>query len=450
VTTGSLRVRLLAGAALWIGLALLVAGSVIASLFVGIVEREQQADLSATFNRVVALIDERASPPTLSAPLTDPRYDTPFGGTYWQIEEPGVGTSRSRSLWDFSIPTAAISTASAPLFTTLPGPAGQSLSALVRDLRLANDRPLRVTIAEDRAPLDLVIGRFGSALAVALGVLAVALFGAAWLQVRIGLSPLRQLRRGVERVRRGEADRLSADVPREVVPLTVEVNELLAAQQATIQFARARAADLAHGLKTPLSVLATTAAALRHKADAETADHLDFITREMTDRVNYQLRLAGLRTRTRTHLLAADLGQAIERTVAVLKRTPEGEQRKWTLLVEENLIVDIDDHDLIELVGVLLENAAKWARENVRVTASRADGLAKVEIVDDGPGMTAEQIAQLGRRGGRLDESQAGSGLGIAIAHDIVALNGGTLSIDRGPRGGLQVSLQLPLSTADN
>lgn len=450
MTPRSLRLRLLAGAALWIALALLAAGMGIAYMFIASVERDQQRDLAATFNRVIALIDPAANPPTLSQPLTDPRYETPFSGLYWQLEDVTTGeVGRSRSLWDFAIHSAALPAAGATQLATLSGPSGQSLSVLVRDIRLteeAGNRALRVTIAEDRATLDAAIARFGWDLATALLLLAAALIAAAWLQVHLGLSPLQKLRAGIEAIRQGQSDRLEGDFPAEVLPLTAEVNELLQSQQATIDFARARAADLAHGLKTPLAVLATTADALRTRSDPETAALVEQLASEMADRVDYQLRLSRLRMRTRAHTLSAGLDEALRRTLAVLRKTHDGERLNWVAELGEPLAVDIDDHDLIELVGVLLENAAKWARSTVHLRSRRDGGMAEVSISDDGPGLTAAQIANLGTRGRKLDESTKGSGLGVSIALEIVALNNGTLDFGRSERDGLQITLRLPLA----
>jgi signal transduction histidine kinase len=449
VSGRSLRLRLLAGAAVWIGLALLVAGVAIATIFVAIVEQEQQADLNAVYTRLVALIDPEASPPSLTAALADPRYDTPFSGLYWQIEQHEGEVGRSRSLWDFVLPSASFPNSPVPRFARLQGPAGQSLSALLRDIRLessSGQRAFRVTVAEDRAVLDAAIARFGWGLAVALAVLAAVLIGAAWLQVRVGLSPLDRLRRGIEAIRRGEAETLSGDFPAEVLPLTAEVNELLAAQRTSIEFARSRAADLAHGLKTPLAVLATTVDELRTEGKAATAERIEQLAGEMADRVDYQLRLSRLRMRPRAHELAADLEEALGRTIAVLERTREGERLAWRLNGGGPLTLDIDRHDLVELVGVVLENAARWATSEVVVTTRRegADGV--LEVADDGPGLTDDEIARLGERGRPLDTSGHGSGLGIAIAQEIAALNNGALTFNRSGSGGLAVRLRIPIS----
>lgn len=447
----SLRLRLLGGAALWIVLALVIAGLGIGWMFTANVERSMRDGLTASLNRLVAQIDPAAADPVPADALPDPRYGTPFSGVYWQVEAIASGeTWRSRSLWDHVLDTSgATAPGGAERFGTLAGPSDQSLSGMVREVSFASDagpKLFRVTLAEDRAVLDESIRRFGGDLMRALAVLGVALILAAWLQVQLGLKPLESLREGIGAVRRGETQTLPARYPAEVLPLVGEVNELLAQQRKSMDFARARAADLAHGLKTPLSVLRNLAADMQSTGHAEAGAQVDEIVGEMDDRVEYQLRLSRLRMRTRAHQLSASLNEAVTRTVAVLGRTHEGEVLDWQLALAPDLKVDIDRHDLLELVGVILENAAKWGKSLVRVE-TRSDGeFADLTIADDGPGLPEDQIAQLGVRGQRHDESRRGSGLGLAIALEVVALNSGTVQFSRAAEGGLQATVRLPLA----
>jgi signal transduction histidine kinase len=450
MTPRSLRLRLLVGAALWILLALVVAGLAIGWTFRANVERQVQEGLVASLNRLVAQIDPFAPAPVPEGALPDPRYATPFSGIYWQVEDIATGEAwRSRSLWDQVLATGDSPSAGGELFVTLPGPDNQALSALLREIRFATGtdqvRAFRVTLAENRALLDESIRRFGIDLAVALAVLAVALIAAAGLQVQLGLLPLQSVRAGIGAVRRGETPTLPPDYPAEVLPLVGEVNELLTQQQKSIDFARARAADLAHGLKTPLSVLKTLGASLADKGDAESAKLVDEIASEMDDRVDYQLRLSRLRLRTKAHQLSASLNEAVDRTVAVLVRTRDGERLTWQVEMSPGLVVDIDRHDLTELVGVMLENAAKWGKSTVRIEGRAEGGSAVLVVADDGPGLSEAQIAKLGARGQRLDENQRGSGLGIAIALEIVAINSGSVSFGPAAEGGLGVRIELPL-----
>lgn len=447
----SLRLRLLGGAALWIVLALVVAGIAIGWMFTANVERSMRAGLTASLNRLVAQIDPVAAQPVGTDPLPDPRYATPMSGIYWQIEAlPGGENWRSRSLFDHVLDTAnATAPGGVERFSTIAGPGDQSLSAMVREVSFGEGdaaKRYRLTLAEDRGLLDESIRQFGGELVLALAFLGLALILASLLQVQLGLRPLGALRQGIGAVRRGEAQKLPTSYPTEVLPLVGEVNELLTQQQKSMEFARARAADLAHGLKTPLSVLRNLAADMKETGDAKAGGEIDEIVGEMDDRVEYQLRLSRLRMRTPTHQLSASLNNTVTRTIAVLSRTQEGEELDWQVELVPGLKVDIDPHDLMELVGVVLENAAKWGKTRVVVSGNADAGEAELRVADDGPGLTAEQIAHLGVRGQRHDESRRGSGLGLAIALEVVALNAGTMHFARAAEGGLEVIVRLPLA----
>lgn len=452
----SLRLRLLFGAALWIAAALLVTGAVIAYLFTASVERTVRTDLSANLSRLVALVDPRSSQaPALSEPPSDARYDIPLSGVYWQIEDVSRNkTLRSRSLWDFVIDTGVAPTAGGgEQFVATAGPGGQSLSALTMLTRFktdAGERTYRITVAQDRAILNESIARFGKDLAIALAVLGIALVAAAFAQVWLGLRPLGKLRGDIEAIRHGAGDKVEESYPSEVLPLVGEVNELLASQQRSVEFARARASDLAHGLKTPLAVLSSVADALREKGDAGNADVVDELTGEMAQRIDYQLRLSRLRHRTRMHVLSASLNDVVSRAVSVLRRTREGERLEWTIDIEDGLALDIDGNDLIELVGVLLENAAKWAKTMVQVEARRNGRVAEIRIGEDGPGLDPMDLQRVGVRGRRLDESSPGTGLGLGIAREIVALNNGSIRFASAPAGGLLAIVALPLTSAES
>jgi signal transduction histidine kinase len=434
---------------LWVGLALLTTGVAIGYMFVASVERGLETDLGAGVERLMALINPVSNGPALTQQLPDPRYDRPFSGLYWQLEQVDGGQQlRSRSLWDYVL-TPGVFADGAEHFVTIPGPAGTSLSAVTRQVRLttgASSKTYRVTLAEDRGILDATISRFGWQLAVALAILAAVLILAAWWQVQLGLRPLQAVRAGIEAIKRGAAKELPDNYPSELLPLVTEVNDLLRSQEKSMEFARARAADLAHGIKTPLAVLETMAETLRQQGDVEAARLLGELSGEMADRVDYQLRLSRLHLRTRTLMLSASLNSALSRTIAVLQKTRDGETLDWILDAPEALQVDIDQHDLFELVGVLLENAAKWGRTMVRVKARRIAASAEVVISDDGPGLTDDEIGSIGARGQRLDLSTKGSGLGLAIAMEIVSLNSGSVVAARAEEGGLRITLTLPLA----
>jgi signal transduction histidine kinase len=447
----SLRIRLLVGAVVWIALALVAAGIVIAIMFASNVEQTLRTELAASLTRMVALIDRDAAPPRLSAQLADPRYDTPQSGAYWQVVDVGSGQmARSRSLWDHVLSVPPTEGAEEAYYIA-QGPSGQRLSVLTRQVRFQSGdrmRTYRVFVAENRRVLDESIERFGWDLVAALAVLGVTLMGAAWLQVHLGLQPLRALREGIEAIRRGKTQRLPSDYPSEVSPLVGEVNELLDTQERAIEHARSRASDLAHGLKAPLSALHGVAADLRTSGREAEATAIEELSGEMSERIDYQLRLAGLRLRSRAHQLSASVRDVALRNIAVLRRSERGEQIAWDVELADDLAVDMDPRDLAELLGVLLENAAKWAKSRVLVAGSEGDAFIDVVIADDGPGLSNEDIGRLGKRGQRLDETAPGSGLGLAIAAEIVSLNGGEMRFARAPGGGLAVQLHLRSASA--
>jgi signal transduction histidine kinase len=164
----------------------------------------------------------------------------------------------------------------------------------------------------------------------------------------------------------------------------------------------------------------------------------------MSERIDYQLRLAGLRLRSRAHQLSATVSDIALRNIAVLRHSERGETITWDVELADDLAVDMDPRDLTELLGVLLENAAKWAKSKVRVDAKSHGSAVDITIADDGPGLSSDEISRLGKRGQRLDESAPGTGLGLAIAAEIVSLNGGTMTFGRSAAGGLEVRLRLP------
>jgi signal transduction histidine kinase len=442
----SLRLRLLAAAAICLVAGIVATGTAIFFSFRASVERETRLNLEANLSRLVALIDPGVDATALRAQLPDPRFALPYSGLYWQVLRPdGTIVGRSRSLWDqiLNVPPDADPKA----LVTVAGPDRQSLAALAWRVDLGNAEgagTYLVTVAEDRGILDETIRDFGTDMAIAQAMLAIAIFIAASLAIEFSLSPLDRVRRKVEAVRRGAADRLDGQYLSELMPLVGEVNELLALRDKSVQFARTRAADLAHGLKTPLQVLTAITRKLRAAGDEASADALDAIVSEMSDKIDYHLRLARLRLRMRSDMISTSLHSAVLRTVTVMRQTQDGQSLDWQVELGPDVPVNIDGHDLLELVGVLVENAAKWAKSRVQVTGRAGPDLVELTVADDGPGLAEEETTRLGVRGRRLDESRQGSGLGLAIAMEILELNDGRAEFGRSELGGLAVTISLP------
>lgn len=445
----SLRVRLLLLGAVAVVVTLVVAGIFILASFTASIEAERRDDLQASLDRLIAAIDPDSVDLAGPQPLSDPRYDTPLSGLYWQIDDRDSGdVIRSRSLWDQQLAPASLDHSDAGgEVTEAIGPGKERLIVLSRTVTAegsSGERHFTVAVAERRGQDADPVRRFGTDLIGALAILGVVLTVAGALQVHFGLQPLQTLRRQVAGVRHGESRQLPSDGPEELDPVVQQVNELLDAQEATITFARERAADLAHGLKTPLAVLSATSERLRAAGDQANADLLQMLAEQMNARIDYQLRIARLRFRNRAQGASSSLNETVLRSVAVLRKSHDGEALGWLVDFEEDLRVDIDEHDLMELAGIVLENAAKWAAARVRTSGVRNGGNVELVVEDDGDGLTDDQIARLGVRGTRLDETAPGEGLGLAIAFEIVRLNRGSILVERGRLGGLRVRITLP------
>lgn len=450
-----LRVRLLIASAISILVALALAGLGISALFATHIEKDISIGLRDEMNRLVALVEASDSKISLSQPMPDPRYLQPYGELYWQINDPQTGPVLwSRSVWDTTMELGTPDlTLGSVVETTLIDPEGTPALARIQRLEFetgTGTRVLDLVVAEDRAALDIAIAKFRQDLMIGLATLGAMLVLASWIQVTIGLSPLAAIQHGVGEINSGANKRLQGRFPAEVMPLVNEVNALLASQETSIDFARARAADLAHGLKTSLTVLNLQAQQLRKEDKSAIADTIENLSHSMVETIDHQLALARLRHRSRSSHYVVAVSPVMERVVAAVRATPAGRTLAWQVKVDSDLKVDLDPADLLELLGVLLDNAAKWASGKVSIGATAAGSTASISVDDDGPGVSDADLHTMIERGRRLDELTAGSGLGLAIADEIVTLNAGSLSFSRSPLGGLRASLTLPRSARDS
>jgi signal transduction histidine kinase len=278
---------------------------------------------------------------------------------------------------------------------------------------------------------------------IALGLLALILIAAAWAQVSLGLHPLEILRTGVENIRVGNARRLSDDVPIEVQPLVTESNRLLEAQEKAIDAARARAGDLAHGLKTALTVLAMVAEKLRQRHEHDLAGEMQqqlIVLNAHVERELTRTRIAANST-VKQRTIVKPLAERLLRT---MERLPRGDRLSWRLDCALDFAAPVEEVDLAEILGNLLDNARKWARTEVTITAWSVAGDVQLAIGDDGPGVSESDRDLVMRRGARLDESVPGSGLGLSITRAAVEAYGGKMALEGSSAGGLRVLLRFP------
>ncbi len=449
MTRGSLRLRLLAAGAASILIALALAGLGLTLLFERHVERRVVVELELDLRQLIGHLGRGENGTLLlERPLADPRFEEPLSGLYWQItEEPGGTVLRSRSLWDgtLDLPPDSLRTGEVHRHA-IPGPGGATLLILERHIALPQrlgGGSVRAAVAIDRGEIHAAGRAFASELVPSLAVLAAVLIAAAWVQVRVGLRPLDAIRRRLSAIRTGAVRRLGTAFPDEVQPLAAEVDSLLDTQDATIERARAHAADLAHGLKTPLTVLADDARQLRSRGEAALADEVAALVEGMRRHVERELARAraGVRARGGASQPVSPIARQV---VEVMRRTPRGKELGWHIDIPGDLAVGIDAQDLAEMLGNLAENAAQWARTSVRLCGRQGSDAAVLLVEDDGPGVPDQEIETVLARGGRLDATKPGAGLGLAIVCDLAEAYGGSLSLSRSPLGGLRVELRLP------
>lgn len=430
--------------------AMMASGVGLVILFQRHVELRVDAELDTYIRQIAGNIAfGRDGEITVVRPPADPRFDQPLSGLYWQVGDDQGRSARSRSLWDvgLTLPADRLDDAT-PHRHLVPGPGHTTLIARERQVTFSTATPprtLRIVSAIDSNDTRALVRDFAGDLVPSLAMLGLALLAAAWLQVRIGLRPLEAVRRGIGAIRSGTHRRLPLTYPDEVMPLAEEVNTLLDVHDRMIARARAAAADLAHGLKTPLTALGAAARSLRSRGDTALAQDIEDLAETMRRQIERPLARARLQ---HGHGMATPLAPLVGQLVTTIRKTPTGAARSWSIAIPDALQAAVNRDDLTELLGNLLENAAKWARDQVRVTAEAASAAIAITIDDDGPGipLVARQTAL--ERGARLDQATAGTGLGLAIVGDIIEVYGGTLRLDDSPLGGLRVTATVPLASA--
>jgi signal transduction histidine kinase len=323
----------------------------------------------------------------------------------------------------------------------ISGPGGAILVAVERTIIDGSGQSFRAVVAEDHQTVEQSVNEYVRELAPAIAILAVVLIAAIFFQITVGLAPLERLRAEVRDVVARRKARLDATTPSEVRPLADEINRLLEAQEKALSRARSRATDLAHGLKTPLQVLSGDIRMLRQRGEAHVADDIEKSATAIQRHIEREL--ARVRVAPGFASAASNVAEVAGRVISVVRRTPQGERLVFTVDVPDDLTADIDDDDLAEVLGNLIENAARFGRSSVRVTAVAYANGTSVTVADDGPGIPETDLQSVLARGVSLDASGNGSGLGLAIVSDIVDVYGGRVALaDAAP--GLKVTIVLP------
>jgi signal transduction histidine kinase len=383
-----------------------------------------------------------AGKPDVAAERVGMVYSRPFSGHYFTVQA-GAHRLRSRSLWDQDLPPLSAARGESYSARTA-GPQGQPLLLLVQGFE-RRGQPVTIVVAENLSPLleelSALHWRYG---ALSLAVLA-ALIAIQRRIVRSSLRPLEDARNALLQLQRGETARIDTAAPSEVQPLVDALNRLLALMEARLKRSRHALGNLSHALTGQLSLLMQAVDELR----AQPAVHerlsgpLSAIGRLM-ERELRRARLAGGSAAGRPLNLRAEVQLMLETLSAIYRERG----LSFECAVPAQLQVLADREDLQELLGNLLDNAAKWARSRVRVSAHVGDASIALRVEDDGPGCPPEQLSGLTARGARADESVPGSGLGLSIAGDIAEEYGSALRLaGSSALGGFLAEVELPADT---
>ncbi|MGE0653159.1 MAG: sensor histidine kinase, partial [Alphaproteobacteria bacterium] len=353
----SLRLRLVLGSAVSIALALSVAGVSLIMLFERQMLHRVEQELVQRWTELAAAfsLDDTGKPALLRS-LSDPRYSRPYGGAYWQVSEAGVFALGSRSLWDKALSAESVPVGGA---AELPGPNGGKVYAVARSVTLAN-RVFTLIVALDHAEVIEHRRAFERDVAFVLVPIGLVLSLGAWLQMRQNLGPLRRVRRQLEEIRSGHRQRMAADFPVELEPLVAELNLLLDRQDSLLRKARDRAATLAHGLKTPLTLLASQARRLGRDGHEQQQAVIDAQIETMRRHVDREL--ARARTAGRSPGGAfTPLSQIVDRLLRLMQHLPRGDRIEFVSTLPAGTGVRMEADDLSEVLGNLLDNARQWA-----------------------------------------------------------------------------------------
>ena len=445
---GSLRARLLAASALTIVVALgfaAVGMFALAKQQVGkLIEEELRSDLLQLANDLE--FDDKGRP-YIGHEFADPRFHAAYGGRYWQVNGPKGLTLKSRSLWDNALEIAPLAPSDGVRKAVIPGPNGSRLLALSRTLVFEKEKVesrFIVTSAVDMSIIDKAMEPVRRYVWIGLAMVSLFLLLASWLQMTVGLAPFERLRRALGAVAEGRAGRIEGRYPAEITPLIEEMNALLDAQERTLARARARASDLAHGLKTPLAILSAIGTRLAERSDAASAENIRKQVRAMKRHLERELARARASGWARTHHAQIDTRAHLLALMASMRQLPEADGLEWSSDLPEALELAVDRDDLTNMAANLLDNAQKWTTSRVHLVARQGQGEVRISIEDDGPGIPDEEVSRVVERGRRLDETRQGSGLGLAIVSDIVALYEGRLELSRSRLGGLCATIVLP------
>ena len=438
----SLKFRLLAASSIAVSIWLLIAGVGFYLVFQRYVERLAISQLEDHYLQLINNLKfDEADELRVQGTLSDPRFARPYGGLYWQINEMTRSPVRSMSLFDTVITLSKTSRRiDGDLIYLIEGPNGSKLFSIEKKLvvksNVGQDRGLSILLAVDRRTLDDTVGRFGGEIMQGLMILFALLLGTLVVLIVLALRPLQAITRSVGQVRLGDTKQIVGKFPNEVRRLVDELNGLLAEKYDQLARTRMRASNLAHGLKTPLTVMSAVGDSVERSGLVNEAREIHENSAQMFNLVERELARARMATGYAVQL--TPVLPVVARLVGAQQKTSNKTNLIWQVNIPAKAEISIERGDFLELVGIILDNAQKWA--NSKIIVSWLDQRLKVE--DDGLGVPESKLRAIQERGVRLDESVPGSGLGLSIARDIVEIYGYNLVFAPSNLGGLGVVIE--------
>ena len=453
----SLSRRLFLSSALWTLLVLPFAAAVLISLYRDAVERSFDARLNQYLEYLIAITSPDQGIDIMEpGNLGEPLFSLPSSGWYWEIRSlsgpPITYKSISLASEALKLPSQAGVTPDATEIRKayLSGPDNQSLRVLEREITITQkDQQRRYTyaVAGDASEIEDEVDAFGTMLAIAFCILGAGLLIATFFQVKFGLRPLHDIGEKLSAIRSGKASKLEGSLPEEIQPLQDELNALIQSNQAIIERARTHVGNLAHALKTPLSVITNEARERNDEFSKKVADQAE----SMREHITHHLGRAQIAARVSIVGGVTDVGETLNSLTNALSRIYSERNLQFVVDCPSDAKFRGEKQDLQEMVGNLLDNACKWADSAVNISVETEKGpkaaAAKQLIVlvdDDGPGLPATELETVIQRGKRLDESKPGSGLGLSIVADLSEMYYGNFVLQRAPTGGVRARLTLP------
>ncbi len=442
---GSIAARLFWFSSAWLIIALIATGLLLTELYSRALERSQIETLNFNLETLVARTLEAGTPDALGVEAADPRFNRPRSGWYWQISGVDGGLfNLSNSLVGSEIPKLEIAFDDRNSRTTAAEDVfGTRLRIVERKVTIL-DLEFVVSVTGNLDNIASQTGQFRGQTFIVLGAIGAMLAIMSALVGRVALRPVGKLASAIEQVRSGNAKKVEGNYPLELTPLAEELNELLRSNTQIVERAKSQVGNLAHGLKTPLAVL-------RNEAEGK-SKNLPLVVRSEVEKMNSQVKtyLDRAQMSARSAIIGSrvDTAKTVKRLVMVMQKLHCERSVDMNLPEGDIIWFHGDESDLEEMVGNLLDNACKWSKNKVVIGVESSNTQEQKTVIitvnDDGDGLSEEEAKSVLKRGVRLDEKTAGSGLGLDIVKELVDIYGGSFLLEPGSHGGLRATLKLP------